>query len=641
MPYQKNFASLFIPLIVGVFALVFLGTIAFRAGFLGDDLRYLYEVETHPSPNERIEYIVKPLGTAFVWRPLANASWMGEYALFGRSPYGYHISNLLVVALTALLLFFIFSRLATPIIAAWAAALFLLFPNHYEVAVWLSGRTDGLAFFFSLAALALFILYREKRKGIFFALSLVFYFFALLTKESAAFAPLLMLFFDLAVTGAGVLSVVKVMGLYMGTAFVYLAIRFSVLGSLISTDPSLSANLLRVPSIGQFQTFLSRSLTFMNESVLKEFVPAIARLWSEWHVFVFILGGALLLLMNIKHIAKQSFFLPVAFGTLVFILFSLPVLSLAGDITPELKHSRFVYASSAGLVLLLALVLWTNTKGRLARSVQIAARVCVMALLCIGLVVNAVPWVRTGEVVARVTKELTPFQERLTSQSSSLILVHRIPGEVSGAYAFHDPLSFFQSARMRFPAMTSDIGSVGSARLSRSPFCEEERNTPAAILEWRRDHFVVREDDIKRWRGPIEQKAHRRFTTYQEFSESGWSLHDLKVENKNGKPFFIRTGKEPRLELAFPQSISSESLRNLRVVFSEEDAPQSIVFAWSISGANTTHPLNHIRSKQNTRHAIELCRYPNWAISDSVTRIQLRLPTSFQQGIISELSLES
>lgn len=641
MQYRRISASLFFPLIVGVFALVFLGTVAFRAGFLGDDLRYLYEVETHQAPNERIEYIVKPLGTAFVWRPLANASWMGEYALFGRSPYGYHISNLLAVALTALLLFFIFARLTTPIIAAWAAALFLLLPNHYEVAVWLSGRTDGLAFFFSLAALSLFIVYREKRKSIFFALSLIFTFFALLTKESAAFAPLLMLFFDLAVYRPRVTRIMKAMGGYVGAAFVYVAIRFSVLGSLISTDPSLSANLLRVPSIGQLQTFLSRSLTLVNESVLREFVPAVARTWSEWHAPIFIFGGVLLVLVNIKHLTKRSFLLPAAFGMLVFILFSLPVLSLAGDITRELKHSRFVYASSAGLVLLLAVVLWTNTKSRVTRSIQIAARVCVIAIFSVGLVVNAVPWVRAGEVVARVTEGLTPFQERLTVQPPSLLLVHRVPGEVTGAYAFHDPLSFFQSARMRFPAMTGTIGSVGSARLSRSPFCEEERNTPAAILEWQRDRFVVRENDIKRWRGPLEQKAHRRFTTYQEFVESDWVLHDLKVENKNGKPFFIRTGKEPRLELAFPQSISSESLRNLRVVFSEEDAPQSIVFAWSISDANTYHPLNHIRSKQNTRHAIELCRYPNWAISDSVTRIQLRLGTAFQQGIISEAPLGS
>lgn len=641
MSYRRISASLFVPLIVGIFALVFLGTAAFRAGFLGDDLRYLYEIEAHQSLIARVEYIVKPLGTAFVWRPLANASWMGEYALFGRSPYGYHISNLLVVALTALLLFFIFSRLTTPIIAAWAAALFLLFPNHYEVAVWLSGRTDGLAFFFSLAALSFFILYREKRRSIFFALSLVFYFFALLTKESAAFAPLLMLFFDLAVTRARVFKMVKVMGAYMGAALVYLALRFSVLGSLISTDPSLSAHVASLPTIGQLQTFLTRSLTLINESVLKEFVPAIARPWSEWHVFVFIFGGALLLLVNIKHIAKQSFFLPAVFGMLIFILFSLPVLSLAGDITPELKHSRFVYASSAGLVLLFALVLWTNAKSRAIHSIQIAARVCVIVLCSVGLVVNAIPWVRAGEVVARATKGLTPFQERLTAQPPLHLLVHRVPGEVSGAYAFHDPLSFFQSARMRFPTMTSTIGSVGSARLSRSPFCEEERNTPAAILEWRRDHFVLREDDVKRWRGPFEQKAHRRFTTHQEFSESGWSLHDLKVENKNGKPFFIRVGKEPRLELVLRQSISSESLRSLRVVFSEEDAPQSIVFAWSISGVNIIHPLNHIRSKQNTRHAIELCRYPNWAISDSVNGIQLRLGAAFQEGIISEVSLGS
>lgn len=641
MAYRRISTSLFLPLIVGVIALVFLGGVAFQTGFLGDDLRYLYEIEAHQSLSERVEYIVRPLGTAFVWRPLANASWMGEYALFGRSPYGYHISNLAVVALTALLLFFIFARLTTRTVAGWAAALFLLLPNHYEVAVWLSGRTDGLAFFFSLAALSFFILYREKRRSIFFALSLAFYFFGLLTKESAAFAPLLMFFFDLAVYRPRVIQIVKAMGMYVGVSLVYVAIRASVLGSLISTDPSLSASLLRLPSIGQLQTFLSRSLILMNESVLSEYVPTLARLWNEWHALIFITGGVIVLLVHVKRFSNRSFLMPAALGILMFILFSLPVLSLAGDITPELKHSRFVYASSAGLVFLLALVLWTDTKSRVTRTIQIIAKACVIILLCIGLFVNAIPWVRAGEVVSRVTKGLDPFRERLTSQPSSLLLVHRIPGEIRGAYAFHDPLSFFQSARMRFPTMTSTIGSVGSARLSRSPFCEEGRATPAAILEWQRDHFVVREDDIRRWREPVEQKTNHHFTTYQEFVGSPWSLRDLKVENKNGKPLFIRTGKEPSLELALPQSISSESLRNLRVVFSEEDAPQQIVFAWSVSDAHTYHPLNHIRSKQNTRHDIELCHYPNWAISGSVTRIQLRLPTTFQQGIISEVFLES
>lgn len=90
------------------------------------------------------------------WHPLTSLSHLLDVTLFGLSPAGPHVENLLLHALNALLLLFVLNRMT----GAWwrplaVAALFALHPLRVESVAWISERKDVLSgAFFLLTLLA-------------------------------------------------------------------------------------------------------------------------------------------------------------------------------------------------------------------------------------------------------------------------------------------------------------------------------------------------------------------------------------------------------------------------------------------------------------------------------------------------------
>ncbi len=126
------------------------------------------------------------------WRPLVVLSHTIERSLFGDRPTGYHAVNLVLHAVTAVLVFFLglraLERLAP---AAAAGLLFAVHPVHVEVVAWVSGRSDLLlGLFLSLALLSDWEAGRSGSRR-WQALALGGFLAALLSKESAAVFPAL------------------------------------------------------------------------------------------------------------------------------------------------------------------------------------------------------------------------------------------------------------------------------------------------------------------------------------------------------------------------------------------------------------------------------------------------------------------
>jgi len=90
------------------------------------------------------------------WHPLTWLSLMLDATLFGDGPAGPHLTNVLLHAANAFLLFWVLRRLTARTWPGLAvAALFALHPLHVESVAWVSERKDVLcAFFFLLTLLA-------------------------------------------------------------------------------------------------------------------------------------------------------------------------------------------------------------------------------------------------------------------------------------------------------------------------------------------------------------------------------------------------------------------------------------------------------------------------------------------------------
>lgn len=178
------------------------------------------------------------------YRPIATWSLALDRSIHGLSPRGFHLTNLLLHAGNAILLFLLARRFSSGTVAPFvAAAIFAIHPIQSESVVWVSGRTDLLAAGFVLAATLAAIRASEgaaSKNVPWLVLLAVLTACALLSKEAAVTVP----FFLLGVTLArGSLRRLLLPGaVAVGVVALYLAARRLVLGAVLGGGEAASGN---------------------------------------------------------------------------------------------------------------------------------------------------------------------------------------------------------------------------------------------------------------------------------------------------------------------------------------------------------------------------------------------------------------
>lgn len=176
-----------------------------------DDHVYVYE--NKGLALEGFEFI-RWAATAVVssnWHPLTLLTYGAEYSLWGTSPFGYHLVNIIFHSANTFLVFMLGVALfrhalkeagpgqRTGLLAAafLAALVFGIHPQHVESVAWVSERKDVLSGFFFLLSLILYLKHVERNKrGPLYWASFASFVLALLSKPMAITLPVVLLILD-------------------------------------------------------------------------------------------------------------------------------------------------------------------------------------------------------------------------------------------------------------------------------------------------------------------------------------------------------------------------------------------------------------------------------------------------------------
>ena len=127
-------------------------------------------------------------------RVLKTLTFMVDYQVWGLSPFGYHLTNIVLHLLVTMTLYvLVYTMTGITRLALITSLVFAVHPIHTEVVANIANRKDALATLFVLLALLFYI--KRGASGWRLGLSLTAYVLALLSKEvvGLAFLPLVVL----------------------------------------------------------------------------------------------------------------------------------------------------------------------------------------------------------------------------------------------------------------------------------------------------------------------------------------------------------------------------------------------------------------------------------------------------------------
>ena len=152
-----------------------------------DDVLYLTNTVELRSLNGLAQLWIEPQTTR-QYHPLLDTVFWIEDKLWGESMLGYHLVNILIHAVAALLLLKILRRLRIP--GAWlACAIFALHPIQAESVAWISELKNTLSGVFLFASVLAYLRFDQERSARAYALVLVLFSLGVMVKAIVAILP--------------------------------------------------------------------------------------------------------------------------------------------------------------------------------------------------------------------------------------------------------------------------------------------------------------------------------------------------------------------------------------------------------------------------------------------------------------------
>jgi protein O-mannosyl-transferase len=363
------------------------------------------------------------------YRPLSIASFAAEKELFGSNKTISHLLNVLLYALTGILmyrvLFFMFPFTPESKQNKWyfsvpfiATMLFIAHPLHVEVVANIKGRDEIFALLGELATLYFSFRWISERKTKFLFYSFLAFFGAILSKEGAitflAIVPLTTHFF----TKATNTDKLKVTLPVLAGTILYLLMRVNAIGYLL--DEKEVTDLMNNPfygvSMGEktatiFYTLLQYLKLFIYPHPLTHdyypyHIPIMS--WSAWQSILSLILYIGLIVVIIKGWKRKTIWAYAA----AFYLITLSIVSNLVVSVGIFMNERFVYHASLGFCIALA---WLLTRLFENKKISRVVSVVLFTLFIIGFSIRTlirIPAWRNDTTLDRAAIEDSPNSAR-------------------------------------------------------------------------------------------------------------------------------------------------------------------------------------------------------------------------------------
>jgi tetratricopeptide (TPR) repeat protein len=320
------------------------------------------------------------------WHPLTWVSHMADVQLYGLSPGGHHLTNLLLHIANSLLLFGFFYRTTGATgRSAFVAAIFALHPLHVESVAWVAERKDVLSTLFWMLTLWAYTGYVRRPRANRYLLLLVCFALGLMAKPMLVTLPFVLLLLDVwPLRRATMSNVAAALRLARGTEtgdpgndrvvvarlvrekvpLLVLAAAESVVTFLVQRSGTAFASLDKIPvhfrvanAAVSYVAYIGKALWPTRLAVLYPYPRSLPAWWVLGSV-VMLLGLTVLVIRA----GRRYAYLPVGWfwywGTLI------PVIGLV-QVGSQSMADRYMYVPLVGLLIMTA---WGATELAAARS---------------------------------------------------------------------------------------------------------------------------------------------------------------------------------------------------------------------------------------------------------------------------------
>ncbi|MGB2691690.1 MAG: hypothetical protein WBB48_07320 [Thermodesulfobacteriota bacterium] len=298
------------------------------------------------------------------FRPVYQASLIVDNEIWNTSPFGFHLTNIILHSVSTVFLYFLVLLLLKEFhvqgrnsIAFFSSVLFALYPLHVEPVSFISARGDILAAMFFFLAISFYIL--SYRKIFYLFLAGICFLLSFLSKEVAIVLPIIIIAFDL-ITFRLLkrTNLIKYSLILLVTTF-YLVIRsqsYSTFGEILRKGSSeMTLGFLGVSELF-FNTYLFYFIKLVFPYDINPFIGSV----PNWGVFGLITSVTLILVLSVAVFVSIKKKENITAFSIVWILATLLPAAIVAILSLAVTKlaDRFLYIPSAAICILFGYLIY-------------------------------------------------------------------------------------------------------------------------------------------------------------------------------------------------------------------------------------------------------------------------------------------